>query len=203
MPSINTEIRRIKKHMKQINSKPSRLQMNYPQAARIHRLKPIGDVDRDGVPNLFDCHPYNKHRQDKYFTPFTGLGYDSELRNPMYMRREKRLKMNIVRMTPYEYFMECAKVHGHSSYGKERTAAYPKYVEEYKQRTLSGSKMPLPLIDYHLEVQEGRHRAAVAEELGAETIPVMIVEDMSKEEWQDHMGKHDSERLKYYVEEEK
>jgi len=68
---FKNESRKIAHAMKRVHRKPSRLQMSYPQAVRIHRLKPWGDVDGDGVPNFFDCHPYNKRRQDVSYPVFT------------------------------------------------------------------------------------------------------------------------------------
>jgi hypothetical protein len=39
--------------------------MNWKQAkARYPRLSPFGDADRDGVKNKFDCHPFDRKRQD-------------------------------------------------------------------------------------------------------------------------------------------
>ncbi len=48
-------------------------------------------------------------------------------------------------------------------------------INEYLERTLDDSKMPMPVLDYDKLTQEGRHRAVVAKELGVEEIPVLIV----------------------------
>jgi len=48
-------------------------------------------------------------------------------------------------------------------------------IEQYKKRTLEGSKMPMPMLDYNDMSQEGRHRAVVAQQLNIEEIPVLIV----------------------------
>ena len=48
-------------------------------------------------------------------------------------------------------------------------------IEKYKERTLEGSKMPMPVLDYDKLEQEGRHRAVVAMELEVEEIPVLVV----------------------------
>ncbi len=51
----------------------------------------------------------------------------------------------------------------------------PEKINEYTERTLEGSKMPIPVLDYNDMSQEGRHRAVVAKELGVEEIPVLVV----------------------------
>jgi len=48
-------------------------------------------------------------------------------------------------------------------------------IKKYKQRTLEGSKMPMPILDYNKSTQDGRHRAVVAMELEVEEIPVLVV----------------------------
>ncbi len=53
-------------------------------------------------------------------------------------------------------------------------------VKEYKQRTLEGSKMPIPVLDYSNMSQEGRHRSIVAMELGVEKMPVLVVRSYEK-----------------------
>lgn len=44
--------------------------MNYKQANQFFSLCPIGDADRDGVPNWRDCRPYDSSRQGKHFDAF-------------------------------------------------------------------------------------------------------------------------------------
>lgn len=44
--------------------------MNYKQANQFFSLTPIGDADRDGVPNWRDCRPYDSSRQGKHFDAF-------------------------------------------------------------------------------------------------------------------------------------
>lgn len=65
MMFANKEMRKIQRAMKTINYKPKRKQMTYPQAVRHHSLKPFGDIDLDGILNLFDCKPYNPSKQDR------------------------------------------------------------------------------------------------------------------------------------------
>jgi len=45
--------------------------MNWSQAKRrFPGLNPMGDADRDGVKNRFDCRPFNRMRQDEKTTFF-------------------------------------------------------------------------------------------------------------------------------------
>ena len=59
---------------------------------------------------------------------------------------------------------------------RERDVVIKKYVDLYYDKTKKGSKMPLPVLDFEGNNQEGRHRAMVAEKLGLKKMPVLIVE---------------------------
>jgi len=91
-----------------------------------------------------------------------------------YFRNEKGINAEIVWMTPEKYFIESARIH-RSSIEREFAHINPQNVKEYKNRVLLGSKMSLPVLDYDIKNQEGRHRVAVARELGVRRIPVMII----------------------------
>ena len=42
----------------------SKINMNWKQAKRAYpKLKPMGDIDKDGVKNKFDCKPFNYKKQ--------------------------------------------------------------------------------------------------------------------------------------------
>lgn len=44
---------------------PNKRDMSYSDAWNMYRLKPFGDIDRDGVPNWRDCKPYDNTRDGK------------------------------------------------------------------------------------------------------------------------------------------
>jgi len=50
----------IKKPIERKDMNWSQAKWNYP------RLKPMGDRDRDGVKNQFDCKPFDRKRQDNW-----------------------------------------------------------------------------------------------------------------------------------------
>lgn len=53
----------------------SKRDMNFVQGFFTMGLNPFKDSDRDGVPNLFDCKPFDKSRQDlTVFPPKEGEG---------------------------------------------------------------------------------------------------------------------------------
>ena len=111
----------------------------------------------------------------KYFKKQTGMSfYDGILKNPEYHKREKGIHHKIVYMTPAQYMREVA-IQQKTSVGRQEEMLSPKLIKEYKKRTLAGSPMPMPTIEVNPDVQEGRHRAMVAKELGIKKMPVMKV----------------------------
>ena len=72
---------------------PKKVNMNYRQARIIYGLSPHRDRDRDGVPNIRDCKPFNPRRQDRD----SGDWMETEKRRP---RKEKELFEDV----PFEEF---------------------------------------------------------------------------------------------------
>jgi len=61
-----------------------RKDMNWSQAKwNFPKLKPMGDRDRDGVKNQFDCRPLNRKRQDEEEYKDDSLPSDSEWKREM------------------------------------------------------------------------------------------------------------------------
>lgn len=132
---------------------------------------------------------------DIFNTTTTGMSYyDAMLhkeyiagnRDPVeYFKTNKGLVFEITYMSPQEYLEESYKIHRKFSidYGIPqipfetylKTNIDTELINEYIERTLEGSKMPIPVLDYDKLTQEGRHRAVVAKELDVEEIPVLIV----------------------------
>jgi len=98
------------------------------------------------------------------------------LANPTYWDEEKGQAFMMVSMSPNQY-----KLHAKSGFQDWSFTPEDHLIKEYTYQTLEGSKMPLIYLRYTLEdgvvdfSQEGRHRAEVAEILGAEKIPVMVI----------------------------
>ncbi len=120
-----------------------------------------------------------------YYNAMIQKGHIAGNRDPIqYFKENKGLIFEIVWMSPTQYLEESYKIHGrHVDYGKYKTSLeqYMYYtintdkINEYIERTLEGSKMPMPVLDYDKLTQEGRHRAVVAMELGVEEIPVLVI----------------------------
>ena len=112
-------------------------------------------------------------RRDKTDVPL----YDGILKNPKYHREEKGFHYKIEEMSPEQYMREVAKQQK-TSLERQYECISPKRIKEYKELTLKGSPMPMPSLERYAsgyEVQEGRHRAVVAKELGIKKIPVMKI----------------------------
>lgn len=84
--------------------------MNWNQAKKKYpKLKPFGDIDRDGVRNIFDCRPFNKRLQGagKYFMVYNkekeyGLVHGRErLRSARRILKNKGVKG--IRSYEYDY----------------------------------------------------------------------------------------------------
>lgn len=108
-----------------------------------------------------------------------------------YFRQNKGLTFEIEWMSPEEYLKKSYEIHEElkSKYQisklivKNNISTYlnnnidQNLIQEYTERTLKGSKMPIPILDYHNMTQEGRHRAMVAQQLNVEEIPVLVIRD--------------------------
>jgi len=114
----------------------------------------------------------------KYFKKKTDVPlYDNILNKPKYHREEKGFHYKIVEMLPDDYMKEVA-IQQKTSIGRQYESISPKLVKEYKERTLKGSPMPMLSLETYesgFQVQEGRHRAMVAKELGIKKVPVMKI----------------------------
>jgi len=114
----------------------------------------------------------------KYFKRETEMPlYNNILKNPEYFRKNKGFHHEVVEMSPDEYINECA-IAQKTSVGKQYEDISPSLVKKYKEKTLKGSPMPmlsLETYDSGFKVQEGRHRAMVAKELGIKKVPVMKI----------------------------
>jgi len=92
-----------------------------------------------------------------------------------YFKNVKGIDFEIKCITPDQYFIEVAKFHGTTPEIEKTFRVMRDWVEDYKDRVLKCSPMPLPIFDYKDRVQEGRHRVMVAQELGIKKVPVLVV----------------------------
>jgi len=128
--------------------------------------------------------------KNKHFLDTTEMSYyDGIVKYPRYHKQAKGICSEIVQMSPDKYFEESAKLHFkakemkiyskevlHDMAKREQDITHPKWVNIYYQKAKKGSKMPIPVLNFESNEQEGRHRAMVAKKMGLSKIPVLIVE---------------------------
>lgn len=116
-----------------------------------------------------------------YYNSMIQKGHIAGNRDPVeYFKSNKGITFKIEWMNPEEYLLKAYKMHRDFIDDLEfefyiDTNVDFELVEKYKERTLSDSKMPIPVLDYNSMSQEGRHRAIVAQQLDVEEIPVLVV----------------------------
>lgn len=102
--------------------------------------------------------------------------YDEMIDNPDYYRERKHKDGKIIMMSPDEYLKQSGIIHGGHSMQSQYDQADPERVKDIINKIKStGSKMPIPVIDYESKNQEGRHRAVISKKLGLKEIPVLVV----------------------------
>ena len=104
----------------------------------------------------------------------TGMGPYDKLLKDKSLAKKMHVEVKVVKMSPREYLFESGL----------RVALPPidqQKVAEFKKEMESGTKFPLPVLHYgeKLMSQDGRHRAVVAQELGINSIPVLIVNSLA------------------------
>jgi len=128
--------------------------------------------------------------KNKHFSNTTDMSfYDGLIKYPRYHKQAKGICSRIDHISPDKYLQESARIHFAEKDIKidskeilrdmakvEASRVDKKYVNLYYQQAKKGSKMPLPVLDYRENSQEGRHRAVVAKKLGLKKIPVLVVE---------------------------
>lgn len=102
--------------------------------------------------------------------------YDEMIANPEYFKKNKGLRSQIyTTMPPSKYIDKCVKGSGVS---REELLSNrdPEKIKKYAEQMQSGTKFPLPMVDYsHGFTQEGLHRAFAAELAGLQTMPYLEV----------------------------
>lgn len=112
-------------------------------------------------------------------TQKSGMSFYDDFLNPKdhdYKKLCKGLKGTIVMMTPDEYISKLGSAIFHCS--KERVLRGVDWnnVNKYADQMRAGTKFDIPILNVAQGTQEGRHRALAAQKLGADKIPVLIVQ---------------------------
>jgi len=124
----------------------------------------------------------------EYFTTSdTGMPtYNDMMADPEYFKRAKKKVWHIEYMRPDEYMERTIK--GFSTHGYTRSQVMAgveqELVDKYADLMASGTKFPMLTLDYSGYMgatgefsQEGRNRALAAKKIGAEQVPVMIIQN--------------------------
>ena len=119
------------------------------------------------------------------------------MRDPDYQLRSKRRIGEIVYMSPSEYREKCQEIFIKID-GVRRVSNENQSLEYLESSLKDGIKMKLPSLDYYTSNQEGWHRSVVADRLGLEKIPVLVVRRATHDEWLEHMQKNHPDELKHY-----
>lgn len=112
-------------------------------------------------------------------TQRTGMSFYDDFLNPKdhdYKKLCKGLKGTIVMMTPDEYISKLGSAIFHCS--KERVLRGVDWdnVDKYADQMRAGNKFDIPILNVAQGTQEGRHRALAAQKLGADKIPILVVQ---------------------------
>lgn len=90
--------------------------------------------------------------------------------------KTKNVKAQVFEITPDEYLERSAKLLGKSKKELEETIRSGHRYDDMVELAISKQDdVQMPYLDYANKGQEGNHRALVAKDLGAETIPVLVI----------------------------
>jgi len=101
--------------------------------------------------------------------------YDDMMKLPEYFKDKKNRKFKIEWMSPDDYIQKVQDLFGSNPQSMEHRLDQ-KLVQKYIEDMQNGDRFPMLYLDYARKGQEGHHRATAAKALGADKIPVMIVE---------------------------
>ena len=156
------------------------------------RLKQIQDHLRDQVNNAYRS--FNEMKYIKMFENFDEREIDSgdyfdfgslqmyvEFDKPLYSIIAKHKTAKLVYMSPKQYMYTIARFFGGLSYDDTMLAVSDDKVSRYAKDMKNGDKFP---IGHYSEsgLQEGRHRALAAMELGCDKIPMIEFINLDNDE---------------------
>ena len=125
---------------------------------------------------LNESNVWHYFKKDSTGMPF----YDEMIDNPDYYREKKGYDSKIVMMSPTEYMKSNAKIHKSTYSAQVDNLDQDRIVEIADKIKSSGSKMPILVLDFARNEQEGRHRSQIAKRLGLTEIPVLVVNKLEK-----------------------
>ena len=90
--------------------------------------------------------------------------------------KNKNVKAQVFELTPDEYLERSAKILNKPKKELEQTIRQGDRYDDMVELAISkNDDIQMPYLDYASKGQEGNHRALVAKDLGAETIPVLVI----------------------------
>lgn len=117
----------------------------------------------------------------KYFD-FELLDRVGAFENPAYYMIEKMQRYSLKYIAPKQYIYAIARGFGGLTYDDTVSHVNWDNVDKYAEAMQSGSKFPIGYYREGKADQEGRHRALAANKLGCEAIPVVVIQDLSRDE---------------------
>ena len=108
--------------------------------------------------------------------------YNRMLDDKEYFQRSKGVTWDIEYMTPREYMVRSAEIHG-KSVESEYDFVSDERVKKYAELMRRGEVFPMPYIDYVDRYQEGRHRVLAFGKAfdKFDVIPVMVIREYEGE----------------------
>jgi len=117
--------------------------------------------------------------------------YHVEFDKPLYSIIQKRKTAKLHYMTPKKYLYTIANKFG-LSYDEVVSggAVFPEKYKKYAEAMKNGDKFPVSYFNRDDSMQEGRHRALAAMELGCEKIPVIEFIKIPQPEFEEYVEKY-------------
>jgi len=115
--------------------------------------------------------------------------FSNKAESPTYGYKVNSGEASLTYITPMEYLAKCQNMQGIegtlNNYIKK--AILKSTARKYSKDMKNGDLFPIPVLDYELGIQEGRHRAYAAYLLGSTKIPVILVnkKDIYEEDLED------------------
>lgn len=102
--------------------------------------------------------------------------------HPVYHMMEKMKRHTLKFIKPKQYIYAIARGFGNLSYDDATAHVNWENVDKYAEAMQSGSKFPIGYYREGKADQEGRHRALAAAKIGCEAIPVVVIEDLDRDD---------------------
>ena len=116
----------------------------------------------------------------KYFDTNSYDNYDG-LTHPLYTIINKSKSFSIKYIDPKQYLYSVARGFG-VSYEDSMMHVSNEKVQKYINDMKNGDKFPIGYYEDNKPNQEGRHRAAALLEIGCQTMPIVVIKNLSPEQ---------------------